>query len=69
MHNYSNIAAIITDINVSHELKSFSSEAATTEKKLEKKNMCAASIREEVHVISFTCEPFLTFSQEGSNFT
>jgi hypothetical protein len=32
VHNYSNIAAIITDINVSHELKNYFSEAATTEK-------------------------------------
>ena len=37
MHNYSNIAAVITDINVSHELKNYSSEAATTERNLEKK--------------------------------
>jgi hypothetical protein len=62
VHNYSNITAIITDINVSHELKNYSSEAATSEKKLEKKDMCAASTREEIHIISFTCEPLLKFS-------
>jgi len=68
VHNYSNIAAILTDINVSHELKNYSSEAATTEKKLEKKYMCATSTREEMHIVSFTCGPLLKFSQQRSNF-
>ena len=62
VHNYSNIAAIITDINVSHELKNCFSEAATTEKKVEKKDMCAASTREEIHIILFTCEPLLNLA-------
>jgi len=62
VHNYSNIAAILTDINVSHELKNYSSEAATTEKKLEKKDMCAFSMREEMCIVSFTCGLLLKFS-------
>jgi hypothetical protein len=51
VHNYSNIVAIITDINVSHKLKNYSSETATTEKMMEKKDICAASTREEIHTI------------------
>jgi hypothetical protein len=51
VHNYSNIVAIITDINVNHELKYYSSEAATAEKNLEKVDTSAASVREEMHII------------------
>jgi hypothetical protein len=51
VHNYNNIAAVITDI------------AATTGKKLEKKDMYAVCTREEIHIISFTCEPLLKVGQ------